>query len=280
MRQTSDEEPILPRDRHGVLHPANLPRFAARRYSPSPAAATLVDGYWEVSWRLPPGESIRQRVIEFPAITLTLESGEVPAPLVLTGVHSRAWVREISGEGTAFGIRLRPAGIVLLGGLTPQQVADRTVPVTADDPDPAVHALLVAVARAGDAAGRIRLMDDHAAAAASRAGELHLLANRVVDRLLADVHRPGGAELAGLVGAGERSVQRALRATLGRGPTWVARRIRLQEVARLLATRPDLDITSVAADLGYTDQAHLTTDFRGVAGVTPAAYRRSVVAGS
>jgi AraC-like DNA-binding protein len=62
---------------------------------------------------------------------------------------------------------------------------------------------------------------------------------------------------------------------LGRGPKWVARRSRLQEVALALATTDD-DLAEVANRLGYTDQAHLTRDFRAVAGVTPGQHRREL----
>ena len=32
----------------------------------------------------------------------------------------------------------------------------------------------------------------------------------------------------------------------------------------------------LAADLGYTDQSHLTRDFRTATGITPDAYRRTI----
>lgn len=44
-------------------------------------------------------------------------------------------------------------------------------------------------------------------------------------------------------------------ATLGQGPKWVSRWIRLQEVARILSTTPNPDVAALAVDLGYTDQA-------------------------
>lgn len=78
-------------------------------------------------------------------------------------------------------------------------------------------------------------------------------------------------DVAAELGTSERSLQRAMRTHLGRGPGEVARRARLQEVVRRLST-PDGDTARVAADLGYVDQAHLTNDFRAVAGVTPGAY--------
>lgn len=40
------------------------------------------------------------------------------------------------------------------------------------------------------------------------------------------------------------------------------------------AADPDTDLAAIAADLGYTDHAHLTRDFRQVLGFTPSEYRR------
>lgn len=47
-----------------------------------------------------------------------------------------------------------------------------------------------------------------------------------------------------------------------------------QEVA--VATRPTEELAVIAADLGYTDQPHLTRDFRTATGITPDAYRRTI----
>jgi AraC-like DNA-binding protein len=55
----------------------------------------------------------------------------------------------------------------------------------------------------------------------------------------------------------------------------LSRRIRLQEVALALVTRPSDELAAIAADLGYTDQSHLTRDFRASTGLTPDAYRRA-----
>jgi proline iminopeptidase len=49
----------------------------------------------------------------------------------------------------------------------------------------------------------------------------------------------------------ERTIQRALRVTLGRGPKWVSRRIRLQEVARALASEATPDLAALTTELGY-----------------------------
>ncbi|MGH3703449.1 MAG: helix-turn-helix domain-containing protein, partial [Agromyces sp.] len=85
--------PIGADERTGVLHPSNLARYAARWLDPDPAIRDVVDQYWHVRWALPPGESIDQRIVTVPAVTLTVEEGDVPAPLVVTGAQSAAWAR-------------------------------------------------------------------------------------------------------------------------------------------------------------------------------------------
>lgn len=106
---------IAPDERTGVLHPENLERYAARWIDPSPAVTEVVDRYWHVRWALPPRESIDQRIVTLPAITLSIESGDVPAPLVITGgaaecmgtsdPWTRRGVRGAAAAGRARGAR-------------------------------------------------------------------------------------------------------------------------------------------------------------------------------
>lgn len=268
---------IDPGERSGVVAPANLARYAARWLEPDPAVSEVVDRYWSVRWTLDDGECISQRILTHPAVTLSVEEGEVPAPLVVTGVHRGAWSREIRRSGSVFAVRLRPAGLAVLSTLRPADVADSTLEVTRQR-DPALHDLLAAVAGAGDDHARARRADSlirHRLAhcPVDRTGRL---ANEAVTVLAEGGTALTGPRLADRLGCSERSVQRSLRATIGHGPKWVARWLRLQEVVRLLSQSPALALADVAHELGYTDQAHLTTDFRRAVGSTPGAYLASL----
>ena len=88
-----------------MLAPDNLTRYHAHWVAPDPAVADVVDQYWHVSWNLG-DQSVDQRIIDAPAVTLTVEEGDVPAPLVITGVQARAWHRTIHGRGSFVAIRL------------------------------------------------------------------------------------------------------------------------------------------------------------------------------
>lgn len=63
------------------------------------------------------------------------------------------------------------------------------------------------------------------------------------------------------------------RASVGLTPKHYFRIRRFNEVTRRLASRSSGGLTNMAADLGYSDQAHLTREFRELAGVTPGHYR-------
>ena len=268
---------IRPDETSGVLHPENLTRYAARWIDPDPAVRDVVDTYWHVRWHLDEGEAVDQTIVDLPAVTLTVEAGGVPADLVVTGLHRRAWQRRIAGSGDVFAVRLRPAGLAVLSALRPHDLADATTPLTGGTDD-GLRALLARIAAAGTPDDRARVADALVAERlrAHPPSPAHLLANEVLDELRSRAYRRTGTPLAEHFAVSERTIQRALSATLGIGPKQAARRIRLQEAARAIAVHDDDDLAEIAVELGYADQAHLTSDFRAATGTTPGAYRRQL----
>ena len=79
-------------------------------------------------------------------------------------------------------------------------------------------------------------------------------------------------ELARSLGVGERTLHRQLGRVAGVSPKALARIYRFQNVAARLEGGGDL--TRLALDGGYYDQAHLTRDFRELAGLSPGAWAR------
>ncbi|WP_156318638.1 AraC family transcriptional regulator [Rhizobium sp. AAP43] len=84
------------------------------------------------------------------------------------------------------------------------------------------------------------------------------------------------AEMAEVVGLSESWFATVFRETTGKTPLqWqLSRRI---DAAQDLLCNGSLTIADIAAQLGFSDQAHLTKVFRQVVGETPAAWRRSRV---
>lgn len=100
-----------------------------------------------------------------------------------------------------------------------------------------------------------------------------LLANAMAELIDGDATVLQVQDAASRLGVSTRTLQRLARRYVGLPPAAMIRRRRLQEAADRLRSDPDTDIAAVAADLGYTDHAHLAGDFRAALGFTPSAYR-------
>jgi AraC-like DNA-binding protein len=80
-------------------------------------------------------------------------------------------------------------------------------------------------------------------------------------------------DVAGRLHVSSRTVQRLALRYVGLSPLAMIRRRRLQEAAQQLRAEPRTSLAKLASELGYADQAHLSTEFRAVLGFTPSAYR-------
>ncbi|MCP2031105.1 AraC-like DNA-binding protein [Okibacterium sp. HSC-33S16] len=253
-------------DGRGILYPTRLPTFTR---SPAPDdLSALIRWFWIPQWRLAPGRSSRQEVLPFPASNLVVES----AGVALSGPTTGASHRDLQGSGWAVGALLRPAAVAVLCA-DPSSVANEEVPFVAPDLHQAVSAGMTSDETA-DLGGAIEAFADWSRAHLNPADEHGLLANAMEDLIATDPSIVRVEQVAHELSLSTRGVQRLAQRYVGVPPLAMIRRYRLQEAAKRLREDPSLTIAQVAADLGYADHAHLTSDFRRVLGFTPTSYRR------
>ncbi|MFB7240244.1 DUF6597 domain-containing transcriptional factor [Streptomyces sp. NPDC056269] len=87
------------------------------------------------------------------------------------------------------------------------------------------------------------------------------------------------AQLVAATGLSARSLQRLFARHVGVGPKWVILRYRIHEAlerAEAADSAGGPDWAALAAELGYSDQAHLVREFTATIGVPPTAYARGV----
>jgi AraC-like DNA-binding protein len=248
----------------GVLYPARLPTFARL---PAPAAvAGLVRWFWIPEWRIQPGRSSRQHLIAFPACNLVVE----PDGVGLAGPTTRSSYRDLTGTGWGVGALLRPAAVPHLVG-DPGAVRDTYRKVDLPDLHEVVCRAMAGPdrqRRAVDAftgwlAGNVPPPDPEA-----------LLANAMAEAIDADPEIRTVKDATERLNITARSLQRLASRYVGLTPSAMIRRRRLQEAAERLRTDPDATLATVAADLGYSDHAHLANEFRSVLGMTLTGYRQ------
>jgi len=102
----------------------------------------------------------------------------------------------------------------------------------------------------------------------------HLRVDRDLDRQVIAVERAirGGARhdmVAAMVGVDRRRLVPAFRETVGLAPKQYQRIVRFQRSLRAMRTATPAPLATIAATLGYADQAHLSRDFKEFSGLTP-----------
>lgn len=234
---------------------------------PPPGAADLVEWFWIPEWDVEPGRVSRQHVVAFPALNLVVEGGRVE----LVGATTKASHRDLTGRGWAVGALLRPASVAAFID-APATLRDSSVFVTADDLERDVSNVMGG--RGGER--HEKAVSVFAAWLIERVGDIEPVArdaNRISRLLMSDQAVISPEDAAARLSMSVRTLQRMTHQYVGLPPGAMIRRRRLQEAAERIRDDPGSKLSSLAADLGYVDQAHLTNDFRTVLGITPRRYR-------
>jgi AraC-like DNA-binding protein len=249
--------------------------------TPSPPLRRHVDRIRLGHERIPPGQTVVERVIPDGAVHLLFHLAHPTAAHAaeVAGPSSSAAIITMTGIIESIGVQLRPGGVTALLGVPAAALAGRSVGLAS---------------LWGDGAATIveRL------AAAPRHRRAPLLEQLLLDRLAratADPHRgaalamrriatTGGrlrvGELAGELGVGERRLEQVFRDHVGLSPKAASRLMRFRAAVDLLQRTPRPSWADLAHDAGYYDQAHLVRDWKAVSGLAPTAFAASAGFGS
>ncbi|WP_155979724.1 helix-turn-helix domain-containing protein [Nocardiopsis sp. CNS-639] len=284
-------------DARGILDPAaGLSRFRLDRHAPSERVARFVDRYWLASWNLTGREPHTQRVLAHPVVNLVFTGGTA----TVHGPTTEVTERRLEGEGWALGVMFRPAGFRPFLGRPMNTIVDAALPASEVFGASGAGGVLGAdaIPGAGEALSRggVPNADGSGApdgaltsetsdpldlmAAVDRALAGLLPADRhpaedtrdVVERVAADPSVVNVSGLARREGMGVRLLQRRFADHVGLSPKAVIRRYRLYEAAERARKGAAPDWGSLAAELGFSDQSHLTREFTAVLGTPPARY--------
>ncbi|MFB9309080.1 AraC-like DNA-binding protein [Agromyces hippuratus] len=246
------------------------------RHAVSADLEGLARHIWIPRWRLPSGIVVEQGVLDYPSANLVVE----PHAAALYGPELGRSRQRLEGEGWAFGVLLQPGVAHRLAPGPVREIVGSSVPLDAlratDAAGFAEH--VRAAVGAGDEASaiagfeawlrtqRIELDDDAA------------LLRQVVELAETDRTIVRAESLAAAAGLSLRALERLVRGRLGLTPKWLIGRYRMQEASQALAAAEPPSLAELAADLGFSDQAHFTRQFRAVIGETPRRYALAAAA--
>lgn len=264
------------RDTRGIVDAPDLfTRVRFRRREPAPALRPYLEHYWLIDWDL--DQPYAAHVVPHPSVNLVLqryEAGESARERAgyaeVAGIGLGLFTQKLTGRGRVCGVQFRPGGFRpfapehALSDLTGRRIDAAEVLRT----PPPVGAVL----DPADEDARVRALDACLLALDPRPDPQATLAMELVDRVRTDrsVRRVG--QLARSAGLSPRTLQRLFSAYVGVGPKWVILRYRIHEALERAESEPAVDWARLAADLGYSDQAHLVRDFTATVGVPPTAF--------
>jgi AraC-like DNA-binding protein len=216
-----------------------------------------------------------------PPLRLYGPAGPSSPSSFLAGMHDTAVVTEFVGVQRGVQVNLTPLGGYVLLGTAMDALANR-VPQLDELSVPALAGLPEQLAEAPGWPARFARVD-------ATLLRLRAAARRLPDpevtwawqTLRRTAGAAGVAELAAGTGWSRRHLLNRFRAQVGLSPKTAARVVRFERASRMLVpvladggpgAPVERSIAMVAAHCGYADHAHLTREFRALAGVTPSAY--------
>ncbi|MEW2436933.1 helix-turn-helix domain-containing protein [Streptomyces caniferus] len=263
------------RDTRGIVDaPGLLTRVQFRRRTPAAPLRPYVEHYWLIDWDL--SEPYATHVVPHPCVNLVFQRyADRPGFGEVAGVGRDLFAQKLAGRGRVCGVQFRPGGF---RPFTPERPAtdwtDRRLP-------------LATAFGTGDAAAAVVEPDDKDARVAAldafllphlRGGPRVLaqagLAMGLADRIRTDRTIRRVADFARAEGLSVRALQRLFAGYVGVSPKWVLLRYRVHEALERAASDADVDWAALAAELGYSDQAHLIREVTATVGVPPTAYIR------
>jgi AraC-like DNA-binding protein len=231
-----------------------------RELLPPPALRPYVDRFW---LRAPTvGRVSAARIVPDGCIDVLIDADSGAARVV--GTMTEAVVHDARTSRLA-AVRFRPGGAHPFLRVGSAELTDQVLEVAA------LGARWLEVG-AGEPTRLVAALTRALLARDARPVDLRV---RAASRRLLSARPPRVAELARELGLSRQQLGRLFREHVGLAPKELARIARLQRALDRLRLGPALSLAAAAVELGYYDQAHMTADFRELAGITPAAARRA-----
>ncbi|MFD4943940.1 DUF6597 domain-containing transcriptional factor [Streptomyces sp. NPDC058239] len=262
------------RDTRGIVDaPELFAQVRFRRREPAPVLQPYLEHYWLIDWDLP--KPYASHLVPHPSVNLVFQRyGTVEDHgagfAEVSGIGLELFTQKLEGRGRVCGVQFRPGGFrPFAPGRPVSEWTGRRLPADEVFAPPASPS---AVLDPVDEDARVAALDAYLLALGPEPDPQAERAMALVDLVRTDRTVRRVDELARIEGLSPRSLQRLFAAYVGVGPKWVILRYRIHEALERAESDPEVDWAALAAELGYSDQAHLIRDFTATVGVPPTAF--------
>lgn len=189
---------------------------------------------------------------------------------IVGGARSRFYIRELSAPSCSVGAVLRPGAAEMLFDTTADELAEKHTPLEALW-GASTHSVRERMLESRSAEDRLAILESTLAARLPRLRGLSPALTSIIEVM----HTLQSVEAAvQQSGISHRQFIAHFRRATGLAPKTYLRVLRFQRALQSLGQGKTLSLASLAAELGYSDQAHFQRDFLAFTGVTPATYQK------
>ncbi len=195
--------------------------------------------------------------------------GETVGTSVIGGARACAYIKDVSNPAPTVGAMLWPGAIELLSSIPAIEFAGRHTRIEDLWQPAALSDVIDRLRERQTLAGRLTLFEDVLCSRLPHVHAIHPLVAHAIERF------DGCASVGEVVtetGFSQRHFSRTFNEWVGLSPKTYCRVRRFGRVLQRMNDSPVSDLADLAAAEGYADQAHMTREFRTLAGVTPAQY--------
>jgi len=188
---------------------------------------------------------------------------------VVAGPRSAFHIKDVSSAGYAVGVQLHPAASLSLFGVLAEELAGRHVALADLWPGAAASGLREQLLQVPDPARQLDVLEEALARRLPRVQAMHPAVATALEHFRAT---PNVGMVVKETGYSHRALLTQFRRTMGLTPKRYLRVMRMRRAVRRIGSVPSSDL---AAEMGFSDQAHFVREFREFTGVTPTYYLRA-----
>jgi AraC-like DNA-binding protein len=225
----------------------------------TPKQRILPDGCIELFFIL--GEDIKRFISEHEFIVQ-------PRQMVL-GQISEPYFIQPTGAVDSFAVRFYPYGFANFVSVPINQLSNKETPLEQLFGEDISRQLSAQIINANDTPRRIQIMEDFLLEKMKNKATIDHIVKSTVDTLLAT---KGSLSINSILKehlSKRRQLERKFTKQIGISPKQLGKVIRLQAVLKMMLDQQSGDLTNVAYEREYHDQAHFIKDFREFTGASP-----------
>jgi AraC-like DNA-binding protein len=179
------------------------------------------------------------------------------------------------GKLDLLGIRFHPGGIFSFLKMPLQEITDSFVDLAVISRVLAAELVERLYEQKSDLL-RIQLLEQTLLSRLRDDGAFDELSQFSVNRLVTSHGNVSVCRVASECGLSRRQLERRFNATVGIPPKLLTQIVRFRKTQTIIGESTQKDLTVIAYECGYFDQAHMTREFKRFAGLTPTSFRRSL----